>query len=180
MPSPKRPCPQCSGTMSPNASACRKCKPTYERTDAHRNAMSAALIGRPRPNTIGRSRPEHSSFMRAWWTPERKESARQRGLIDAENRDWLLAIATALSGEKNPNYQGKGRQSPYAPGWGRGYRSRIRARAAGICERCGRTPNYPLDLHHRDFAKTNHAPDNLLVLCRSCHKFLHFASSANT
>lgn len=109
-----------------------------------------------------------------------REAARQRGLLAAENREWLVKIAESVSGEANPNFQGKDSSTPYAPGWGRTYRERIRARAAGICERCGSRPNYPLDLHHRDFGKSDHAPENLLVLCRSCHKLLHFANSAST
>ncbi len=97
-----------------------------------------------------------------------REAARLRGLLAAENKDWLLKIAESVSGSRNPNFQDKDHAQPYAPGWGRGYRERIRARAAGICERCGIAPEYPLDLHH------------LAVICRSCHKLLHAANSRKT
>lgn len=180
MPTPKTACPLCGGPMSPKASACRSCAPSYERTTEHRAAMSAALTGKGKPSMRGRKRPEAGRKIAASWTPERREEARQRGLLQAESREWLVKIAEAVSGENNPNFQGKNHPTGYAPGWGRKYRERIRARAAGVCERCGARPDYPLDLHHKDFTKSNHDPENLMVLCRSCHKLLHFANSAKT
>jgi hypothetical protein len=131
----------------------------YERTPEHRAIMSARLKGQPKPALRGRKRPAVAKKIAAAWTPEMREAARQRGLRAAENRDWLLKIAESVSGALNPN---------------------IRARAAGTCERCGGRPDYPLDLHHKDFQKTNHAPNNLAVLCRSCHKLLHAANSRKT
>jgi hypothetical protein len=142
--------------------------------------MSRRQQGVPKPKLQGRKRPEHGAKARAAWTSEMREEARIRGLAQAENRDWLMQIAESLAGENNPNYQGKNRTTGYAPGWGRGYRQKIRARAEGTCERCDARPDYPLDLHHRDFTKTNHAPENLMALCRSCHKLLHAANSRKT
>lgn len=179
MPSPKKPCPGCGKPMSPRASQCRACKPAYERTAEHRDRMKAVLAGKEKPWLRGRKRPEVGKKISAAWTEEKREEARIRGLIAAENQEWLVKIAEALSGEANPNYQGKGKESPYGPGWGRKYRERIRARAKGICEKCGRKRS-KLDLHHKDFRKDNHNPDNLMVICRSCHKLLHFANSEST
>ncbi len=180
MPSPKKPCPTCGSLMAPQASQCRRCKPTYARTPAQRAALSERLTGQPRPWLVGRKRPEVGRKIAAAWTPEMREAARQRGILNAENREWLVKIAESLSGERNPNYQGKGQASPYAPGWGRKYRERIRARANGVCERCGARPDYPLDLHHRDFGTAEHDETNLWAICRSCHKLLHFANSDKT
>ncbi len=180
MPSKKIQCPTCGGPMAPLASACRKCKPAYDRTPEHREKMAKALIGKPRPWLFGKKRPKVGRKIAAAWTDEMREEARQRGLLNAENREWLTKIAESLSGSANPNFQNKGQSSPYSPGWGRGYRDRIRARAAGVCERCGTRPDYALDLHHRDMAKNDHSPENLMVICRSCHKLLHFANSPRT
>ena len=191
----QRPCPACSQPMHRQSSICRACysatqrtpesrarmsesrkgKPSYERTPEWRAQMSARQKGKPRPWLVGRKHSEATKKkMAASWTPERRAAARERGLLDAENREWLVAIAEALSGDKNPNYQGKGKATPYAPGWGRGYRARIRARAAGICEAC-KARAKKLDLHHTDFSTTDHAPENLAVLCRRCHKQAHAA-----
>ena len=196
----QRPCPKCGEPMHRQSRMCRACymlkqstpearaalsekrtgQPSYERTPEIRARMSRAQKGKPKLALRGRKRPEHSLRMKKWWTPERREAARQRGLLQAENYDWLVKIAESLSGENNPNYQGKGQESPYGPGWGRGYRAKIRARAEGICESCGRHVDYVPDLHHIDFGKSDHSPENLAVLCRSCHKTLHFANSAKT
>ena len=39
------------------------------------------------------------------------------------------------------------------------------------CENCGSTQN--LDVHHIDGNPLNNAPENLAVLCRSCHNLQH-------
>lgn len=195
-----KPCPICGAEMHRQSKSCRKCfmkkqsspearahlskirkgKPSYIRTEAIKQKMSNSTRGKPKPWLLGKKRPLVGRKIAAWWTPERKEAARQRGLLMAENREWLVKIAEALSGTSNPNYQGKRQATPYAPGWGRGYRKKIRARAKGVCENCNCRVDYPLDLHHKDFSKDNHSPENLMVLCRSCHKLLHFANSEKT
>lgn len=139
--------------------------------------MSEQFQGRAVPWREGvPHRPETRQKIAAAWTDEKREAARQRGLLMAENREWLLAIGAALAGEGNPNFQGKGGASEYGVGFGRGYRERIKARAAGVCELCDATGKR-LDLHHRDFGKSDHSPENLLVICRSCHKKAHFANA---
>lgn len=176
----KEPCPACGQPKSTRSSLCRKCASPYQRTPEHRERMSKALAGRERPQMRGRKRPEHSRYMKeVYWTPERREAARIRGEILAENREWIMQIAHALTGENNPNYQGKDNASGYAPGWGRAYRKRLIARANGVCEECHK-PKAKLEPHHRDFSKTNHEESNILVVCRSCHKLLHAANSRKT
>ena len=39
------------------------------------------------------------------------------------------------------------------------------------CERCGATQN--IDVHHKDGNHTNNAPENLMLLCRSCQMKEH-------
>jgi len=130
--------------MSKGATRCRKCKPTYERTDAHRAAMSAALKGKPKPHLRGRKRPAHSKVMREWWTPERREARRQEML------------------KRNPLARYHGLSC-------RGAR-RIRE-AAGQCEACGVTQG--LDVYHRNRDKRDQNLGNLVVLCRQCHMKTH-------
>lgn len=201
----QKPCPLCGRSMHRQSKKCRDChrkilqsteyrakmseqrrgQPSYERTQKHRATMSKVCKNSAARKAHTKARrgvpipPETIARRKAWWTPKRREAARQRGLLMAENREWLVRIAEALSGENNPNYQGKGQETGYAPGWGRMYRSKLRARSEGACELCGVTGKH-LDLHHRDFAKSNHSPDNIMVLCRSCHKTLHFANSSST
>src|SRR3989454_7385227 len=39
------------------------------------------------------------------------------------------------------------------------------------CYFCGRTDT--LDVHHKDWDKTRNVPENIIVLCRSCHASIH-------
>jgi hypothetical protein len=45
------------------------------------------------------------------------------------------------------------------------------------CEECGNTKN--LDTHHIDMDKTNNEIENLILLCRSCHKNKHIGGEKN-
>ncbi|MFA5377236.1 MAG: HNH endonuclease signature motif containing protein [Dehalococcoidia bacterium] len=45
-------------------------------------------------------------------------------------------------------------------------------RAEGHCETCGKH-HQKLHVHHRDGCGLNNSPDNLVVLCDSCHKKKH-------
>ena len=173
MPSPKIPCPSCGQPMSPKAVMCRKCKPSYDRSEDHRIRMSAALVGRTHSYPSASTRPDVAEKIRQSWTPEKRESARQRGLALAADREWRDLIAASVMGELNPNHQGKGKATPYGPGWGRRHKDLIRERAGYRCEECGARPPYTLDVHHIDKSKDNHHPDNLQALCRPCHKRVH-------
>lgn len=159
--------------MGPTSSQCRKCNPSYVRTAEHRERMSQTLAGRTRSTPSASTRPEVAEQIRQWWTPERREEARQRGLAQAADRAWRDMIARSLMGELNPNYQGKDHATPYGPGWGRRHKDLIRERAGYRCEMCGMRPDRTLDVHHKDHTKDNHHPDNLIALCRSCHKKVH-------
>ena len=46
-------------------------------------------------------------------------------------------------------------------------------RSLFTCERCGYTGRIPLARHHKDHNRANNEPDNLEVLCVSCHNREH-------
>ena len=176
MPSPKVPCPNCGEPKSAKARLCGQCgKGKYERTPEVRARNSAAQKGKPRPWQQGVPRPGVGEKIAAAWTPEKREAARRRGLAFADDPAWRAKVGRA--GEANPNYQGKD-ASEYGPGFSRGMKKRLIAERGSVCEVCGTAEQ--LDVHHRDFAKTDHSEANLAVVCRACHKTLHLASSANT
>jgi len=137
--------------------------------------MSESMTGKERPYARGVKRPEVGKKIAAAWTPEMREAARQRGLAFASSAEWRAKVGSP--GEANPNYQGKD-ASEYGPGFSRGMKKRLIAARGGVCEVCG--TGEPLDVHHRDFAKTDHSEANLAVVCRACHKTLHLASSVST
>lgn len=176
MPSPKVPCPNCGQPKSAKARLCGPCgKGKYERTPEIRDRIAEAQRGKPRPWQQGVKRPDVGRKIAAAWTPEKREAARQRGLAFADDPEWRAKVGRA--GEANANYQGKD-ASEYGPGFSRGMKRRLIAKRGGVCEVCGTTEQ--LDVHHRDFAKTDHSEANLAVVCRACHKTLHFANSAST
>jgi hypothetical protein len=176
MPSPKVPCPECGQPKSARALLCGKCgKGKYERTPEIRRKMSESMTGLERPYARGVKRPDVAKKIAAAWTPAMREAARLRGLAFADDPEWRAKVG--LPGEANPNYQGRD-ASEYGPGFSRGMKARLIAKRGGACEVCGATES--LDVHHRDFAKTDHSEANLAVVCRACHKSLHLASSATT
>lgn len=147
MPRRKIPCPNCGQSMAATSEQCRKCKPSYVRTEDHRRAMSVALSGKPKPHLLGRKRPEHSNAMKAWWTDERREAKRQAMLL------------------RNPNARYHGLSSRSA--------ARLVQRI-GRCERCGHDGSESrLGVHHRNRDKHDQQIENLEILCHRCHMQEH-------
>jgi hypothetical protein len=149
-----------------------KTRARYERTPEHKEKMSGVLKGKTHSWDSGSKKPEVAEKIRQSWTPEKREAARARGLVFATDIAWRDLIARSVTGELNPNYQAKGKDTPYAPGWGRLHKRLIRERDGNCCTSCGKSGR--LDIHHKDFSKDNHHPDNLVSLCRSCHKTAHY------
>lgn len=182
----RKPCPDCGGPMSRQSPRCRKCwrvdpawkaalsekkkgRPSYVRTPEQRQLMSVRTTGRKKGYPTGGSLPGVAEKIRSSWTPERREAARVRGLQLAADPTWRLRCGRP--GELSPTWEGGKSSTPYGPGWTRNWKQAAWRRAAGRCELC--QSDKPRDTHHKDFGKTNHALDNLLVLCRLCHKGLH-------
>ena len=74
-----------------------------------------------------------------------------------------------LSGKNSPIYKGKHNASGYPPEWTAKLRREIRKRDNQTCCLCGIT-KIGLDVHHIDRNKENCAPDNLITVCRKCHR----------
>ena len=170
-----RQCTDCGAEVPRKVKRCPPCnhaflerRPTYERTAEHRETMSAALQGKRHNYRSASTRPEVAEKIRQAWTDEKRQAAQNRGLAFAADQAWRDLIAWAVSRAVNPEQQ---RIRPYTPGFGRLHRQLIRDRAAGQCELCGRATR--LDIHHKDWSKDNHHPDNLAALCRKCHKSVH-------
>lgn len=173
MPRKKVPCPECGKPKGADAKTCRPCALPYERTAAHRESMSRALQGKRHSYRSASTRPEVAEAIRQAWTPEKREEARQRGVLLAQDQAWRDLIARSVTGQLNPRYRGRDATSGYGPGWGRRHKELIRERAGYRCEHCGIEPERTLDIHHKDHSKTNHHPLNLEALCRACHKKVH-------
>ena len=133
--------------MTATAEKCRKCKPTYQRTDATRANLSKSLAGKSKPWMKGKKRPEIGRKIAAWWTPERREAKRQEML------------------GRNPQARYHGLSAKSA--------ARL-VKRIGRCERCAHEGSKSrLGVHHRNRDKHDQRLENLEVLCHRCHMQEH-------
>jgi hypothetical protein len=173
MPRKKVPCPKCGGPKIVKAELCRKCKPTYERSEETRAKLSEAAR-RPRPKTRGRKRPEHSAFMREWFAedPARLEAASERMKKVMADPVRLEQTRQQMKGERNHQWKGGGQERGYGPGFTPRLKKRIRKRDRFTCQLCAATEaalGYNFSIHHADYDKDNHAEDNLFTTCKGCN-----------
>lgn len=163
----QKPCPLCGNPMHRQSPRCRECakkdplwrqrmsearkgQPSYERTAAHKRAMSLAQKGKPKLALRGRKRPKHSRLMKQYWTAERREAKRQEMM------------------KRNPLARYHGLSCKAA--------KRL-VQAVGHCENCGHDGSeHRLSVHHKDRNKRNQDLTNLIVLCWKCHTEEHVAA----
>ena len=80
-------------------------------------------------------------------------------------------------GEKNHLWKGGISRLPYSLDWTKTLKISIRERDNYICQICNKKQIYnkekrleSLSVHHIDYNKQNCNPDNLVSLCRNCHR----------
>lgn len=78
------------------------------------------------------------------------------------------------SGENSPIWKGgrKGQHKEYPPEWTESLKQSIRDRDNNTCQICG-VSRKGLSVHHIDEDKQNCEPENLITLCRKCHRNVH-------
>jgi len=147
MPRKKIPCPECGQPMAAESQMCRKCKPTYERTPAHKEAMSRLLAGRQMRGVGWSYSKKTRQKMVDVWTDERR----------AEKSVEVLG--------RNPNARYHGLSAKSA--------ARL-VKRIGECERCQHDGSKSrLDVHHKNRDKHDQSPENLEILCHRCHMREH-------
>ena len=137
MPYKKVPCPECGQPKSRRSKVCLQCRKPYERTPEMRQIMSENAKGKQSRGTGWHHTKATRKKMAEHWTPERRAAKRLEQQLLYEDYNFRLQIAKALTGEKNPNYQGKGKESAYSPGYGAKYAKKLREQR-GHCEICGK------------------------------------------
>jgi hypothetical protein len=80
-------------------------------------------------------------------------------------------ISRLMKGENHPNWQG-GLNNDYSENWTPRFKTKIRKRDNYTCQYCKKV-QFGLDVHHIDKNKQNCTPENLITLCRSCHRNVH-------
>lgn len=110
------------------------------------------------------------------WPPAQRELLTATLLRKYQN-EWMpkrRAQSVSMSGAGNPQWQNGRSLQGYAPGFTRTLKRRIRIRDGHKCQICG-IPSEPGThaVHHIDGQKVDHSPSNLVLLCHSCHRFVH-------
>ena len=134
----------------------RKGKPSYKRTDEHKEAMSEKLKGRE-PN----------------WDAIWAAADAKRGKPIPDHQKKILS--ERWTGDKNPKWSGGISFERYAQGyWNAETRESIIERDK-VCQDCNKWDDADkgMHIHHMDGLRVNHSPDNLVLLCVKCHKARH-------
>ncbi len=92
-----------------------------------------------------------------------------------KGREIKRRLSARLAKAGNPRWRDGASLTPYAPGFTKHIKERVRGRDGGLCQRCGASPNgvRQFPVHHIDWSKANHAMDNLVTLCPKCHTHVH-------
>jgi hypothetical protein len=141
--------------MACKAAAARG-QPSYERTPEHREMMRARFKGRPAiPHAVVAA------------------AAARRGVPPS---DLARHVASERwTAEGNPKWKDGRSAKRYAPGfYGRRLRNVIIERDK-VCVDCGQWDERPraMHIHHVDGGKTDHSPENCVLLCIGCHHRRH-------
>lgn len=106
---------------------------------------------------------------------EVKEKLRKSHIGYKRTKESRLKQSESTKGEKNWNWRGG--YTPYGVGFTEFLKEQIRERDNYTCQEC----KYPqeklkdtLHVHHIDYDKNNHNPENLIALCSHCHLKTNF------
>lgn len=103
-------------------------------------------------------------------------NAGTKGIMKAWNKGLktgLIPKTAFKKGQKPWNWQGGISFKPYPLGWTKTFKEQIRYRDGYKCQVCGMPEvenGRKLDVHHIDYDKQNIAIENLISLCKKCHR----------
>ncbi len=72
--------------------------------------------------------------------------------------------------EQNPRWKHGRHRNAYSRGW-KAVKLLVSERDGRVCRICGCSKE--IEHHHIDLTTTNHTPDNVVLLCNSCHQRIH-------
>ena len=97
-----------------------------------------------------------AEFQKAYWTEERK-------------KERSKLYKGKFSGELSSSWQGGKSFEEYGIEFNKELKQAIKNRDFNICQTPGCMNTDCLDVHHIDYNKQNNNPENLIILCKSCH-----------
>lgn len=149
----------------------------YASSYCRRQCKADAQAGIPKPHLVnGEWLPCEWCGAQVWRTPGTRQPhtycSRKCANSDRETRG---KVKPNNRGPKHPYWNGGRSQAPYAWGFNASVKQFVRQRDGHRCRHCGVKPSFSggLAVHHIDKGKTNHHPDNLILLCRPCHIAVH-------
>lgn len=177
-------CIDCNSLVNRRVKRCNKCNKiarqkwlSQPRSDKTKQRLSKAFKGRKCYWLKGKKRPKHSKVMSAWWTPHKREDARRKMFERCKDANYIKKLSDWSSGENNPNWKNGLSQIPYARGFYKTLKQKIRKRDKFTCKLCNITEKEygkKMGIHHIDYSKYNHNPNNLISLCVICHMKTNF------
>lgn len=156
----------CGKLKSVTARRCSRCH-----ARAYAAKQSAAKKGKPPRGYGWKHSAKTRAKMAAHWTEERRRVHGDRiRELAASDPDYRRRIGSP--GPSNPMYRHGRSVTKYAPGFTKALKLRIRERDEFTCLLCGVTEDetgYVHSVHHVDYDKANHDPDNLATTCKNCN-----------
>lgn len=101
---------------------------------------------------------------------EKRTATRRRNGWHKNKKAYLLKI----SGEKSWSWCGGTSFESYGPDFNKRLKEKIKKRDKYQCKVCGKAITKHGYVHHIDYVKQNNNPDNLILLCNSCHSKANF------
>ena len=102
--------------------------------------------------------------------PSYKIKLRKANLGKKHSVETRIKIGKAQTGSKHWNWMGGISYEPYSLDWTKTLKRSIRERDRYVCQICSMIQNdITFDIHHIDYNKRNCNPNNLIILCKSCH-----------
>jgi len=128
-------------------------------------------------------RKHQAEYQKRWREANREYASEYKKKWREENPDYEKNLFTGLA-EKHPDgyVSDEGRSGENSSSWQGGLnyyprctelkvnRLAVLNNSDWTCGACGGRAN---EAHHIDGSRDNHSPENLLSVCRSCHKKLH-------
>jgi 5-methylcytosine-specific restriction endonuclease McrA len=135
--------------------------------------MSIAKKGKPRPDLSKRMQGQGNPNYGKKFTAEMRKSISERttGFNNPMYGKKRPELSEKMKGANNCNWQGGKSFEPYTINWTETLRRSIRERDKYMCQLCRKLQgDKAFDVHHIDYCKENCNPENLITLCKKCHR----------
>jgi 5-methylcytosine-specific restriction endonuclease McrA len=161
------------------------CKKGHKQTEEHKRKIKESNLGQKRTSETKQRMKEkkriffangghaHNKGIKGVYhhTDEIKEKIRKSSKERIASEETRKKIGDAHRGEKCNFYKDGKSKEPYTPDWTYSLKRSIRLRDKFTCQICNKRGWI---VHHIDYNKKNCKPENLVIVCKSCHSKTNF------